>query len=246
MQIIKATAHLIELTKDVKNDCYLLPNVAGTLYDDDVIRRLEAKEIATKNVNGKAFVKLFHNECILALSEGYNVVTDLFQASVGIKGVVYTQQLGHNIPADRLNVSIRLTQGAAAREAIRNATVQVAEQLAPTGPVIQSVTNPTTNVPDTLNTGAMALVQGARLAVKGEREDETGVFFTPVGGGGEPVCIPAAQLSPNTAGKLQFALPAAVTAGEWTVAVATQATGAAGTFTKEVRRYEYQNIITVE
>ncbi|GHT23568.1 hypothetical protein FACS189430_07020 [Bacteroidia bacterium] len=245
MTVIKATAHLNELTKDVKNDYYLLPFVAGTLYDDDIIRRLEVKEIATRNVNGKAFVQLFHNECILALSEGYNVVTGLFQASVGIKGVVYSQDLGHNIPTDRLNVSIRLTQGAAAREAIRNAAVQVAEQAAPVGPVIQNVTNPTVNLPNTLNTGAMALVQGVRLAVKGDREDETGVFFTPAEGG-DAIRIPATQLSPNTPAKLQFALPADVTAGEWTVAVATQATGTAGTLTKEVRRYEYPDTVTVE
>jgi hypothetical protein len=63
MSTIKAIAHLNELTKDVPNDYYLLPDKLGTLYEDDVTRRLEAKEIATKNVNRKAFVQLFHREC---------------------------------------------------------------------------------------------------------------------------------------------------------------------------------------
>jgi hypothetical protein len=244
MVVIKATAHLNELTKDVKNDYYLQPQVKGTLYEDDIIRRLEAKEIATKNVNGKAFVQQFLAECLLALGENYNVVTSLFQASLSVKGAVYTQNLGRNIPAGELNVGVRLLQGASARNVLRDAVVQVAEQAAPAGPVIQSVTNPTANLTDTLNTSAMALVQGLRLAVKGDREDEIGVFFTPAAGG-ETIRIPASQLSPNTAGKLQFALPAAVTAGEWTVAVATQTTGAAGVFTKEVRTFEYPNVVTV-
>jgi hypothetical protein len=82
MGIIKATAYPNELTKDAANDYYLLPQSAGTLYDDDIIRRLEAKEIATKNVNGKAFVELFHRECAMAVAEGYSVVTGLFRASV--------------------------------------------------------------------------------------------------------------------------------------------------------------------
>lgn len=245
MGIIKATAYPNELTKDVANDYYLLPESTGTLYEDDIIRRLEAKEIATKNVNGKAFVELFHRECAIAVAEGYNVVTGLFRASVSIKGVVYSEQLGHNVPADRLNVRMNLSAGAYAREEIgAGATVHVAEQPVSGGPVIQKVTNPVAGEPDVLNTGAMALIQGLRLAVRGDREDETGVFFT--GSGGETVRIPAAQISPNSPSKLQFVLPAEVTAGEWRVAVATQATGASTVMTKEVRTFEYPQAIRVE
>ena len=245
MANLKATAYLNELTKDVKNDYYLLPQVLGTLYDDDIIRRLELREIATKNVNGKAFVGLFLDECAMAVSEGYNVVTSLFRASVSIKGVVYGKDLGRSCPADQLSVNIKFAQGAAARTAIKNTTVQVAEQPAPTGPVIQSVTNPVANIADTLNPGAMALIQGMRLTVAGDPDDEVGVIFTPATGGAS-VIIPAGQLSPNTPGKLQFVLPAAVTPGEWTVAVASRSTGATGKYTKEVRRNEYPGIITVE
>ncbi|GHT67275.1 hypothetical protein FACS189452_04670 [Bacteroidia bacterium] len=249
MATIKATAHLNELTAEVKNDYFLLPQVTATLREDDIIQRLEAKEIATKNVNGKAFVRAFQEECALALSEGYNVVTYLFHATVGIKGVVLAPQLGHNIPAGELNVGVRFTQGVGAREALAQATVHVAEQPAPTGPVIQSVTDPTVGKTDTVTAGGMVLIQGIRLAVKGdaEHESEIGVFFA-CNDGRQPIRIPASQLSPNTATKLQFALPAAISAGneQWTVSVATQATGAAHTFTKEVRRYDYQGVITVE
>ena len=47
----------------------------------DIIQRIAKREIATKNVDGEAFVNLFIQECIDALAEGYNVVTDLFRAS---------------------------------------------------------------------------------------------------------------------------------------------------------------------
>ena len=59
MATINAIAHLNELTKDVKNDYYLTPQVTGTLSVADIIERLRKREIATKNVDGAAFVQTF-------------------------------------------------------------------------------------------------------------------------------------------------------------------------------------------
>ncbi|MDR2774573.1 MAG: DUF4469 domain-containing protein [Tannerella sp.] len=244
MSTIKAIAHLNELTKDVTNDYYLRPSLLDTLHDEEIIRRLKAKEIATENVNGLAFVRLFLLECALAVGEGHSVVTGLFHATLGFNGVVYTKDLGHNVPAEQMNAHIALTQGECAREAIRNLTVSVVEQPAPTGPVIQGVTNPVAGLPDTLNVGAMVLIQGMRLAVKGDRMDEIGVYFTAADGTDE-VRIPAGQLSPNTPTRLQFVLPPGVTPGKWRVKVATQSTSNAGKYTKDIREYEYPDTITV-
>jgi hypothetical protein len=245
MSTIKTIAHLNELTKDVNNDYYLRPNTLGTLYEDDIIQRLEKKEIATKNVNGKAFIQLFLRECAQAVSEGYNVVTGLFHATLGFNGTVYAKDLGHNVPAGQVNARIALTQGGYAREAISDLTLSIVEQPAPTGPVIQSVTNPVAGLADTLDTGAMTLIQGMRIAVRGDRTDGIGVYFTPLDGKTDAVRIPADQLSPNTPTRLQFVLPSGVTPGEWKVKVATQSLSKTRTFTKDVREYEYPNIITV-
>jgi hypothetical protein len=244
MSTVKAIAHLNELTKTVANDYYLLPSTQGTLYTDDIIRRMEAKEIATKNVNGKAFVQLFNLECLLAIGENYNVVTDLFHAGIGFNGVVYDKDLGHHISGRAANAHVKLAQGEQAREAMKELTVSIAEQPAPVGPVIQAVTNPVTNLPDTLDAGAMVLIQGMRLAVRGDKVDKIGVYFIATAGSPE-VRIPADHLSPNTASKLQFVLPAEVKPGEWRVQVATQSTSGTHVFTKDVRIYEYQHIVTV-
>jgi hypothetical protein len=246
MSTVKATAHLNELTKDETDDFYLRPNLLGTLYTSEIVRRLKKKEIATVNVNGEAFVDLFMRECAEAVSEGHNVVTSLFHATIGFNGVVYAKDLGHHVPAGQVDTRMNFIQGEYAREALKDLAIIVAEQPAPTGPVIQAVTNPIAGVPDTLNTGAMVLLQGMRLAVKGEteKEDEIGIYFTSVDGTVQ-VRVPAGQLSPNTPMKLQFVLPAAVTAGEWRVKVATQSVTKSRTFTKDVREYEYPNIITV-
>jgi hypothetical protein len=228
----------------VTNDYYLRPNTLDTLYDDDLIQRLKKKEIATENVNGKAFMQHFHRECAEAVNEGHNVVTGLFHAAPAFNGSVKAKDLGHNLSAGQVNARMNFTQGEYAREALKDLTISVAEQPAPTGPVIQAVSNPVVGLADTLDTGAMVLLQGMRLAVRGDRTDEIGVYFTAVDGSAE-VRVPANQLSPNTPTKLQFVLPAGVTLGEWKVKVATQSTPNIRKFVKDVREYEYPNLITV-
>jgi hypothetical protein len=173
-------------------------------------------------------------------------VTDLFHATIGFNGVVYAKDLGHNVPAGQVNTRMNFVQGEYAREALKDLTIRVAEQPAPTGPVIQSVTNPVVGTPDTLNTISMVLLQGMRLAVRGtvEKTDEIGVYFTRVDGTAA-VRIPADKISPNMPKKLQFVLPADVYPGEWRVRVATQFTSNVSQFTKDVREYEYPNIVTV-
>ncbi|MDR1676690.1 MAG: hypothetical protein LBR86_09520, partial [Tannerella sp.] len=95
MSTIKATAYANKLTKDSADDYYLRPNILGTLYDEDIVQRLKNREIATENVNGMAFVRVFHRECLQAVNENYNVVTDMFHATIGFNGVVKAKDLGH-------------------------------------------------------------------------------------------------------------------------------------------------------
>jgi hypothetical protein len=61
----------------------------------------------------------------------------------------------------------------------------------------------------------------------------------------DTVRIPAGQLSPNQPGKLQFVLPPDIGPGQWRIRVATQSVSKMTVYTKEVREYEYPNIITV-
>jgi hypothetical protein len=244
MTVLKTIAYFNELTKEVKNDLFLKPVVLGTLYDRDIFVRLEKKQIATQNVNGPAFVRLFLDECQLALLEGYHVITSLFHGSIGVNGVVYAHNLGHNLPAGQVETSLRFVQSAEARKAARELTVHVNEQPAPAGPVIQNITNPTANIPNTLNAGGMALVQGLRIAIRGEQTDDLGLFFTPADGG-DTVHVPQSQFAPNTPTRLQFVLPPSVTPGEWRVSIATQATGSSSSLTKDIRTYDYPEILTV-
>lgn len=254
MVTIKAFAYLNELTKDVTNDYYLLPEIRGTLYMADIIKRLADKEIATKNVNGEAFVELFIEECILALLEGYNVVTPLFRASISIQGVIYSYDLGHPVSADRLNVSINLAQGDKAREAIKKISVEVHKEAGSAAPVIQSVMHPNKQEPDIVYTGKMVLIRGLNIALRGS-DPSVGVLFTPMQDDDRsvieslnnpaPVFISPEDISPNTNTKLQFTLPSGVTAGKWTMQIVTQASNNNKQLRKEALTVIYPQTITV-
>ena len=243
---INAIAHLNELTKDDPNDFYLTPLVNGTLYTPDIIKRIAKREIATKNVDGETFVNLFHQECIDVLAEGYNVVTDLFRASTSLQGVVMKQDLGHTLPAGQIKVSINLTQNDTARKAVENTPVYVFEQSGATGPVIQAIYNPTTEdkAPNLLRPGKMVLIEGMRLAIKGD-DPSIGVLFTSQEDSSTTVLIPPSDIFPNTPTKLQFNLPAEVTDGDWTVSVTTQGGNHSTTLYKTPRTYVHPETVVV-
>lgn len=243
MATINAIAHLNQLTKEVKNDYYLTPQVKATLSVADIVKRLRDREIATKNVDGAAFVQTFLDECATAAAEGNNVVTSFFRSSIGIQGVVYDRELGHNIPAQNLKVSVNLTQGEGAKKAVENAVVYAFEQAGATGPAPQSVMDPTVGTPDQLTPGCMVLIQGMRLALKGD-DPTVGIRFTKVGGN-EEVLVPASSVYPNTPGKLQFKLPSDVGDGDWQVEVITQGRSNGSNLMKEPRSGQYPNVVTV-
>lgn len=241
---INVIAHLNELTKDVKNDYYGTPQVVETLTPTDIIGRMKAKEMATKNVDGEAFIKSFMTECALAVAEGNNIVTPLYRIALGMQGVIYSEDLGHNIPAERLNVSANLMAGEELRKAIAGSTVYVFEQAGATGPVIQTISDPTEKEPGHLNPGAMVLLQGMRLALKGD-DPSVGILFTSADNPGTTVAVAPAQVYPNMPTKLQFSLPAAVTEGEWHVSVTTQASGSSTVLLKSPRTFQFPETVIV-
>lgn len=103
--------------------------------------------------------------------------------------------------------------------------------------------DPTEGKVNHLNPGAMVLIQGLRVAVKGE-DPANGVTFTKAGSPSTTVFIPASKIYPNTPTKLQFLLPADVTEGQWDVSVTTQSSSSS-VLLKQPRTGVYEDIVTV-
>ena len=227
------------------DDLFLNHKSLGLLTTADILNRLTTRNISITNVSGEVYIEQFFEECALALKEGYNISCALFRTMISIKGVIESSQLGHTISSDTVEVKVNFEKGKLLADFGKGDQISIAKNPVSGAPLLQKVTNPTVKVADTLNVGGMALIEGLNIAVRGDRTDDIGVFFTRVDSPATMVHIPVGQLYPNTPSKLQFVLPAAVTAGEWTVAVATQSGSKNGVFSETVRRGEYPQTITV-
>lgn len=243
MATINAIAHLNQLTTDVTNDYYLTVQSRGSLNPHGVIERMRQHELPTKNVDGEAFLDNFFDECILALQEGYNINTPLFNAGIGLEGGVLASDLGHTVGPDKVKAYLQLTQSATARKALEESSVYIFQQSAATLPTIQSVMDPTEGKANHLNPGAMVLIQGLRIAVKGD-DPSIGVTFTKSGSSSTTVKVGVEKIYPNTPTKLQFILPEEVTEGDWEVSITTQSSGSS-VLLKEARTGVYEEIVTV-
>lgn len=245
MTNINAVAHPNVLAAEGANEFYLTADTRGTLTTPDIIRRLEARGIATLNVNGEAFVTLFLEECARAVAEGYNVVTPLFRASLSLRGKVFANDLGHTLDPERLTVGVNLRAGKAAREAVSGLRVTPYQQPGLSGPVIQSVVDPTVGEEGKLTPGCMVLLKGLRMAVKGE-DSSVGVYFRSVEDENVEVHITPDQIYPNMPKQMQFKLPPEVVSGTWLVRVVTQMSGNTNILLKEPASGEYEWEVEVD
>lgn len=245
MTNINAVAHPNVLAAEGANEFYLTADTRGTLTTPDIIRRLEARGIATLNVNGEAFVTLFLEECARAVAEGYNVVTPFFRASLSLRGKVFANDLGHTLEPDRLTVGVNLRAGKAAREAVSGLRVTPYEQPGPSGPVLSSIIDPTVGEEGKLRPGCMVLIKGFRLAIKGDASI-VGVYFKSLEDDEKEVHIPTDKIFPNDPKTLQFSLPQEVGTGLWSVRVVTQMGATTAVLLKKPRSGEYEWEVEVE
>ena len=227
------------------DDFFLNHKSLGLLTTDDILKRLESRNISIVNVSGKVFIEQFFEECALALKEGYNISCSLFRTMISIKGVIESSQLGHTISADTVDIKVNFENGKLLADFAKGDQISIAKNPVSGAPLPQKVLNPTVGKADTLNMGGMALIEGLNIAVRGDKTDEIGVFFTRVDNSSTVIHITFDKLYPNTPTKLQFVLPPTVTAGEWRVAVATQAGANSKTIVETPRKSDYPQVITV-
>ena len=228
------------------DDLFLNHKSLGLLTTVDILNRLSARNISTVNVSGEVFIDQFFEECSLAIKEGYNISTSLFRTMISIKGVIEASQLGRTISSDMVDMKANFSGGRLLADFGKGDQISIAKNPVSGAPLLQKVMNPTVKKADMLNIAGMALIEGLNIAVRGDKADEIGVFFTRVDNESITVHIPVDKLYPNTPSKLQFVLPPTITAGEWRVAVATQGGTNNQRSSENVRISEYGQPVTVE
>ncbi|GAB6392221.1 MAG: DUF4469 domain-containing protein [Treponematales bacterium] len=122
--------------------------------------------------------------------------------------------------------------------------VLVHDAVASNAPALRVVADALSETQDTLYIGRMAELRGDHLVIAGPDAGAVGVFFTPEGGG-QAVHIPGADCKPNEPATVRFVVPAAVTAGQYRVSLATRWTKHKNKFTDEARTSVYGRVVTV-
>jgi hypothetical protein len=180
-------------------------------------------------------------ESVLA---GYAVDDGWARWSVGLSGTVPAERLGHYAREGEVKTGVNINPSGEGQKMMTGARVFVHEEAASGAPALRAVEDALSETQDTLYTGRMAELRGARLTIAGPDAAAVGVFFTPEGGG-QAVHIPGTDCKPNEPSLVRFVVPAAVTAGQYRVSLATRWSQGHGKFTDEVRTGVYERVVTV-
>jgi hypothetical protein len=180
-------------------------------------------------------------ESVLA---GYAVDDGWERLSVGLSGTVSAERLGHYAREDEVKIGVNMNPAGEGQKMVTGARVLVHDAVASNAPALRVVADALSEVHDTLYTGRMAELRGDNLVIAGPDAAAVGVFFTPEGGG-QAVHIPGADCKPNEPATVRFVVPAAVTAGQYRVSLATRWTKHKNKFTDEVRTSVYGRVVTV-
>lgn len=164
-------------------------------------------------------------------------------------GVVMEEELSLPVDREKVKVYASFSQGSAMKEAMAQAHITLFTQPAVTGPYIAGMTSTaytdaaaTTRAP--MAAGKMAVITGEGLKVVGT-DPSVGITLTSVSTPSKSFAIAPGDISPNTAKKLQFVLPAGITDGDWRVKVTTQYSKGGKVLTKTPRTFELPHPITI-
>jgi len=244
INIMRARAHESGLPTIEAGHLTLSHELVGKIDKETLKIIFEDERIPYQNVDGFIFFDTLMERIIALIKSGYSVQTDWLHAYISLSGTVPPERLGHHALPGEVAIKANFNMGKKARELVNTLTIEIDDHVSSSAPVIQSVTNPTEKVPNTLNQREMAEIRGLNVMIAGDRPDLIGVFFTPAYGG-DTIHVPYSKFSPNTAGHIQFVLPAGITAGFWTVKLVTQTDNHRGKWTQTVREDTYGTQVEV-
>jgi hypothetical protein len=243
-------AYLNELTPDVPDDYMLRVDTQDEPLDVNTIARTVASRSGKYEPSEIASLLQLSYEVIAeAVSTGHTVNTPLCNIRPVATGTVMEADLSRPVDRTKVKVYMGFTQGTLAQQAMDNIHLVLDIQPALTGPYIAGITAAAAPDPTTGTRAAMRAGRMAQLSVRNGKlmGEGAGITFTSVADPSKTFFIPAEEVSPNTATRLQCVLPAEMTDGEWRVKIATRAsgTGAGNKLVKELRSFELTRPFTI-
>lgn len=241
MSTFKKTMSLVPylhtITKDIPDDYFLrVKTEKQTLTTKEI-----SAEVAAKNGKYSAEeVNLIMTDTMEVISEavssGYIVNTPLCYIQPCASGIVMQSELAQPVDRNRVRTYASFSQGPAMKQAMSQNQLEIFQQPALVGPMLNGVSNPLMPTAGYILAGDLCVISGRNLKLVGDNE-AVGITFTNVKDS-TTVHIPASRVHPNEPTALQFVLPATVTNGLWLVTVTTQYAGG-GTLVHEPRTADF-------
>lgn len=217
----------------------------ATVNIDNLIARIQKKEVGTDAIVAKHFASLFKKEILEALARGEAVnFVDLGTFYIAPAGKLQ----GDTPDTAKINgFQVKFTASKQFNEAVSNVEIKKVN-MSNTDPILGVMTDLFTGEQDsTFTAEKVARIEGSRLLVSG---DEGGVFFAPVDEKEEPVkdetqWIKAENLICNKAKVLEFFLPSGLSVGTpYSIVIKTN--HSTGKKTRKCYSLAYSGIVTVK
>ena len=234
------------ITTDVKDDYYISPKIQKSLSMDELAAEVAA--LSTRQEDPEDIARTGNallRRIMWYLSSGYSISTELGNFRVTAKGILRQAELTDAPDRSRITLGVSYSMSDAMRQALADAELDIEIQKAIVGPQLYSVVSGhDADHPDAVTRGESVPVSAGQLCVikgKGIKVGGTGAGIGVTlrrvdGSSGETVFFPVSQLSPNTATRVGFVMPAsAPDQSEWEVTLCTQLSGSGGQLLKEPR-----------
>jgi hypothetical protein len=200
------------LTPD-PNDFRAMTHPAGSIGDEDIIRRIVERGTTVAEADVAAVLRLLSDVVIDAVKQGYKVNMDLGSYDAGIKGVFTSEDEGFSLVAHRIvprvSPSARMRRDVAA-----GATVQKEKRVLPMPIPYQLLDVASGEVNTILTPGSMAVLLGHRLKFNPDAPEE-GIFLQAVDGSESRM----AEVGINKPGRQVFNLPDDLQPGDYSLVV---------------------------
>ena len=214
---------------------------AGTKRDEDIADEIVADGSEIKRETILNILSLRNKKVLGYALAGYNYANDVEQMTPRVNGVF--EDINAQFDPAVHKCVIDITAGAALRSELANVAVKVTGTKEAGGAKIGAVTNSATGEKDgTIPIGDDVIIEGEKIKVQDEKDEEQGVFFVDSSGAEHKV---TRKLTVNKPAQIIARVPADLAEGSVTLIVRTRFSGG-GSPLKEIREIRYAYALTAK
>jgi hypothetical protein len=211
-----------------------------SLTEDDLIKLAVNRGTDINPETLRASIKILKEIAIREIANGASVQFGLGYFALDVRGVFLGDHARWDPKVNSLHTKV--TASAELRSAVQNAHVEVIG-MASTGPVINSVTDVTSDTVDTrLTPGGGVNLTGVKIKIAGP-DATNGIVL--IGSDGTEIDVVESKILVNEPSRISFILTTELPKGKYRLTLTTQFS-ASGTLLKKPRTFEFGNLLEVK